>query len=623
MKHQRVVLRDERTKKMVPVSAGATVADLLAQLQMDGAETDDGFDLDPAATLDSLLGVPVFVFKKGGATPPPAPVPSPPPSASPPPVAAAPAAAAAPAPVTPGHVFVVRSDIRYLLTDAWLIPSNGWMSVNRHWVPRDDDGQYGECPDEIPGKQFVRRVKTWAKTSKSGQPIPYACRMPRFAKMDSLNPVVTEFVEAAKADLEASATPPRNRRQKYLFSTPLLLTGMGGMRSSAGAVAQVLCPHLEALAARTGVDIVLVVVEEAVFSMLQTWRRRNCGPGSFALLSPEDKCKAEELALLGEKGVLSLFVGAGVSVGAGLPTWGTLLEAIAKEAGMNKEDTSRLWSLPFLDQARLLAGRLGSADALRKIIVRLVDSEGFSLLHSMLSTLPSQSAVTTNYDTLFEAACRAADPENKLYVLPYEAQKGGRFLLKLHGCRLHPDDIVLTREDYLHFDSRRQALGSIVQATMIRTHMLFVGFSLVDDNYIRLADAVSQVCHDKGNGTALFLFSNAFESDLNNSLNIHAMVPPLPPGEKEGPHAPGAARKLEIFVDYLSVMSCSSTHHLLDPAFASLITPEEKEFAAMLTALLVDTPQRVRATVAFRRLQSFAETTYGAPKVTHAPSVAR
>jgi hypothetical protein len=36
---------------------------------------------------------------------------------------------------------------------------------------------------------------------------------------------------------------------------------------------------------------------------------------------------------------------------------------------------------------------------------------------------------------------------------------------------------------------------------MIRTHMLFVGFSLIDDNYIRLADAVAQVSREKGNGT--------------------------------------------------------------------------------------------------------------------------
>jgi hypothetical protein len=323
----------------------------------------------------------------------------------------------------------------------------------------------------------------------------------------------------------------------------------------------------------------------------------------------------------GERGVLSLFIGAGVSVGAGLPTWGTLLEAIAKEAQMSKDDTNRLWSLPFLDQARLLAARLGSQAKLREIIVRLVQSDGFSLMHAMLSCLPTDSVVTTNYDTLFEKACevsfffaflfvllvvflfleKASTSEGKLIVLPYDLEKGGKFLLKLHGCCKHPDDIVLTREDYLHFDTKREALGSIVQATMIRTHMLFVGFSLIDDNYIRLADAVSQVCREKGNGTALFLFSNAFESDLNNSLNIHAMVPPLPPGEKEGPHAPAAARKLEIFLDYLGIMSSSSTHHLLDPAFKSLITAEEKEFSELFSQFLDNAPPRVRATSAFRK----------------------
>jgi hypothetical protein len=183
--------------------------------------------------------------------------------------------------------------------------------------------------------------------------------MPRFEKIVTVNPVITEFVTLAKAELEAKGTAPRNRRAKYLFSVPLLLTGMGGMRGSAGEVVKVVCPHLEQLAASSGVDIVLVVVEEAVYSMLQTFRRRNSAKESFAVLLPEDKVKAEELAQLGERGLLSLFVGAGVSVGAGLPTWGTLLEAIAKEAQMSKDDTNRLWSLPFLDQARLLAARLG------------------------------------------------------------------------------------------------------------------------------------------------------------------------------------------------------------------------------------------------------------------------
>jgi hypothetical protein len=438
--------------------------------------------------------------------------------------------------------------------------------------------------------------------------------MPKFSKLQSLQVVIEQFIEAAVDDLEHRKLKPRNRRAKYLFSVPLLLTGMGGLRQAAGSVVEALVPTLEELADRYCVDLVLIVVEESVYSMVQTFRKRHSVKTRFHQLHAADKVKAEELALLGEKGLLSLFVGAGVSVGAGLPTWGALLEEIAKEAALSKEDTDRLWTLGFLDQAQFLAGRLGSSQKLREIIVKQVKSDGFSLSHAMLAMLPVESMVTTNYDTLLESACRSAKPDQQPSVLPYDSKKGGRFLLKLHGCRTHPEDIVLTRHDYLHFDSQRQALGSIVQTTMIRTHMLFIGFSLIDDNYIRLKEAVRQVSSSNRNGTALFLFANAFESDLNQTLNIHAMVPPLPPGEREGLHAGPAARKLEIFLDYLQMSCCSTTSHLLDSSFASILNPEEREFSQILNGVLNDTPHTVRVTPAFRKLREFVEETFGAPK---------
>ena len=40
--------------------------------------------------------------------------------------------------------------------------------------------------------------------------------------------------------------------------------------------------------------------------------------------------KAQELASLAKKGEMVLFLGAGVSVGAGLPMWSDLLTALAK-----------------------------------------------------------------------------------------------------------------------------------------------------------------------------------------------------------------------------------------------------------------------------------------------------
>lgn len=53
------------------------------------------------------------------------------------------------------------------------------------------------------------------------------------------------------------------------------------------------------------------------------------------------------------------------------------------------------------------------------------------------------------------------------------------WLLKMHGCVTRPDEIVLSRDDYMSYDRARSALGGMVQAMLMTKHMLFVGFSLV------------------------------------------------------------------------------------------------------------------------------------------------
>ena len=75
--------------------------------------------------------------------------------------------------------------------------------------------------------------------------------------------------------------------------------------------------------------------------------------------------------------------------------------------------------------------------------------EGFGVVHALLSVLPVESVVTTNYDTCHEHANQSAD--RLISVLPYEFDKRGeKTLLKLHGCREHPEDIVLTRVTDCH-----------------------------------------------------------------------------------------------------------------------------------------------------------------------------
>src|SRR3989442_1582129 len=80
-----------------------------------------------------------------------------------------------------------------------------------------------------------------------------------------------------------------------------------------------------------------------------------------------------------------------------------------------------------------------------------------------------------SYDQLYEAAVETADRE--CAVLPYEPVRSqARWLLKLHGSLDHPEDIVLTRNDYLGLAERAGALFGILQAMLMTRHMLFVGY---------------------------------------------------------------------------------------------------------------------------------------------------
>ena len=49
-----------------------------------------------------------------------------------------------------------------------------------------------------------------------------------------------------------------------------------------------------------------------------------------------------------------------------------------------------------------------------------------------------------------------------------------------------PEDIVITREDYIHFEETRKALAGIVSTSVIVKRVVFVGFGLVDDNFFQV-----------------------------------------------------------------------------------------------------------------------------------------
>lgn len=454
----------------------------------------------------------------------------------------------------PGHLFVLRGDLTRLSCDAWALPTDGGMNIEPYWL----EGVPTEVRHSLrlPPEGWSERRAAPATHWMPNAPRPWLLNV--VGSFTRLAEALTAFVAGA------SQAAPMHGRERPLLALPLLATGRGGAAGIKGELVQRLLDILYGLLDRYQVDLALVTHTAAAFTAVQKARPR-----------PSLRPSQQRLAEHARMGELVLFLGAGVSMAAGLPSWSGLLSGLAQDAGL---DLGELARLDLLDQGSILQRRL--PDLSQRIADSLGRTRHYALLHGLLASLPVGEIVTQNYDRLFEQASAGAG--RPVAVLPYEPGRTGgqRWLLKMHGCVEHPEDIVVRREDYLRYSQSRAALRGIVQALLMTRKMLFVGFSLTDGNFHQVIDDVRLAVRDLGEpfGTALFLRPSRLLEELwQDELELLDLETP---------------RQLEIFLDGVLAGATSVTEHLLDPTFDALLSHAEREVREMLTSLQVSPEAR-------------------------------
>ena len=191
-----------------------------------------------------------------------------------------------------------------------------------------------------------------------------------------------------------------------------------------------------------------------------------------------------------------LFIGAGFSHGVtGLDWWG-LLDRLKEKL----PDTSGWDSLDALDRAQLFVqahGRDGLERELAWLLPTLDSLRGqVTDFHRTLVSLPFRVIVTTNYDALVEATLADLDQSYRVVVDDDEVARaasirdGCRLVVKMHGDLLLGDTIVLTREDYLNYESSRPAMVTLFESLLLNHAFVFYGFGLSDPNFLLLYQSV-------------------------------------------------------------------------------------------------------------------------------------
>ena len=194
----------------------------------------------------------------------------------------------------------------------------------------------------------------------------------------------------------------------------------------------------------------------------------------------------------------AVLVGAGASVGAGLPTWHQFLNSMINSAHDHRvinDDKEKEYRDLVSDPAKYLMVAAGLKEDLAGYFDEFIDHtfmapkpQPTELHRSITRAERLQFVVTTNYDILLEQAYRAAGMYNVSVCTFTDAGEVQRrlakrefFVLKAHGDASRVGNgIVLTELDYRNIIYRQRAYQSLLSAMFTMFTIVFVGVSMTD-----------------------------------------------------------------------------------------------------------------------------------------------
>ncbi|MES2616688.1 MAG: SIR2 family protein [Bacteroidota bacterium] len=199
-----------------------------------------------------------------------------------------------------------------------------------------------------------------------------------------------------------------------------------------------------------------------------------------------------------------IFIGSGVSLWSGLPSWTGLIQELIdfiKESGLDATLTEQ-----ELKRGDLLQAASYGFDKLTKPhfaqFIRKVSRLGTATphdIHNKIVELGPTCYITTNYDKLLELSFqkwkhgtyfRTVINTQLTETAEIVGARANNFLFKLHGDAENSDSIILTREQYRALNTGGELLHAMetTKALMLSRPIVYIGFGLRDPDFLYLKD---------------------------------------------------------------------------------------------------------------------------------------
>lgn len=216
-----------------------------------------------------------------------------------------------------------------------------------------------------------------------------------------------------------------------------------------------------------------------------------------------------------KNGLGAYFVGAGLSIKSGYPSWSDLLNELIElaktKAWIDKGKIDEFEQLvddstKFLFLAEELKLELGSSfyDFMEKRFA--INKHDPVDDHEYLVKTNTDLILTINYDNLIEKAYinEYSDiPRTFTYSDPKSAAnnfwKGNFFILKAHGdAKTDVDGLILSQRDYRNVLYGARGYRSLIKSIFTTKSILFLGVSLTDPEFNQLMDYLHDSYHGGG-----------------------------------------------------------------------------------------------------------------------------
>jgi hypothetical protein len=224
----------------------------------------------------------------------------------------------------------------------------------------------------------------------------------------------------------------------------------------------------------------------------------------IAGLLVEEQSPHDVLAAAIRRRCAVLFVGAGVSMAVGLPSWQSLIEHLLDDLGLEADIIEGMHGgyQMLAEYYRLKRGGIGPLRSWldrnwRVDPNRLVTSE----LHRTIVELDFPVIYTTNYDRNLETAF---DVLQKPYAKISNAKEiasatsGVTHIIKFHGDFDDDASLVLTETDFLNRLAFDSPLDVRFRADALGSTLLFIGYSMSDPNIRLLLHRIWQTWEESG-----------------------------------------------------------------------------------------------------------------------------